>query len=202
MVGADGATHHGVFDIAYLRCIPNLILFAPRNEIELRNIMFTVQKELNHPIAIRYPRGKGTMVDWEQPYETIEIGKGICLKEGNKIAVLSFGTVAQNVTNAISKLENQEIAHYDMRFAKPLDESLLKAIFRKFDQILTVEDGCEKGGFGSAILEFAAKSNYKNSIEIIGIPDKFIEHGSTEELQKIIGLDSESLSERIRKLIR
>ena len=202
LVGADGATHHGVFDIAYLRCIPNLILFAPRNEIELRNIMFTVQKELNHPIAIRYPRGKGTMVDWEQPYETIEIGKGICLKEGNKIAVLSFGTVAQNVTNAISKLENQEIAHYDMRFAKPLDESLLKAIFRKFDQILTVEDGCEKGGFGSAILEFAAKSNYKNSIEIIGIPDKFIEHGSTEELQKIIGLDSESLSERIRKLIR
>ncbi len=164
LVGEDGATHHGVFDIAFLRCIPNLIIFAPRNEIELRNIMYTAQLGLDRPIAIRYPRGRGHIFDWEQPFEKIDIGKGQQLKEGNKIAVLSIGTIADNITRAIQNVDkNDSIAHYDMRFIKPLDESLLHGVFKKYDTIFTVEDGTVKGGFGTAILEFAAINKYKNS---------------------------------------
>ncbi len=191
IVGEDGATHHGVFDLAYLRCIPNLIIFAPRNEIELRNIMFTAQLGLNNPIAIRYPRGRGEIIDWQQPFSTIEIGKGICLQKGTKKAVLSIGTIAKNVTKALKK--NLEIAHYDMRFVKPLDVQLLHHIFKNHTTIYTVEDGTISGGFGSAILEFAAKNKYKNTIELIGISDTFIHHGSIDELQKQIGLDVVSL---------
>lgn len=186
LVGEDGATHHGAFDLSYLRCIPNLIIFAPRNEIELRNIMYTAQLGLQQPIAIRYPRGAGVTINWKQPFEKIEIGKGVQLKKGNKIAVLSIGTMAKNVTEAI---KNLEVSHYDIRFVKPLDETLLHTIFKTHETIITVEDNSIKGGFGSAVLEFAAENDYKNSLKILGIPDLFVEHGSVSELQKMIGLD-------------
>ena len=190
LVGQDGATHHGVFDIAYLRCIPNLIIVAPRNEIELRNIMYTAQQGLEHPIAIRYPRGRGKILDWKQEFKSISIGTGVQLQEGQKIAVLSVGAIANNVQNAI---ENLEIAHFDMRFIKPLDKRLLKDIFKNYSTIVTVENGTIRGGFGSAVLEFAAQHNFKNTIYIKGIPDEFIEHGTTKELQKQLGLDDDTL---------
>ncbi|EAQ42370.1 1-deoxy-D-xylulose-5-phosphate synthase [Polaribacter sp. MED152] len=200
LVGEDGATHHGVFDIAYLRCIPNLIVFAPRNEIELRNILYTAQLGLENPIAIRYPRGYGKIKNWEVAYSKIEIGKGFCLKEGSEIAVLSVGTISENIIEAIANSNNKEtIAHYDMRFVKPLDEKLLETIFHKFSKIITIEDGTVKGGFGSAIVEFAAKNSFKNDIKIIGVPDNFITHGSILELQKEIGLDVKSLTKLFSK---
>lgn len=190
LVGEDGATHHGVYDISYLRCIPNLIIFAPRNEVELRNIMYTAQLGLKQPIAIRYPRGRGVTIDWKQPFSTIEIGKGIQLKKGAKTAVLSIGSIAKNVTQAI---ENIDISHYDMRFVKPLDKTLLHTIFKTYHTVFTIEDHSIKGGFGTAILEFSAKNNYKNTIKVLGIPDAFLEHGSVNELQESIGLDVEHL---------
>jgi 1-deoxy-D-xylulose-5-phosphate synthase len=190
LVGQDGATHHGIFDIAYLRCIPNLIIVAPRNEIELRNIMYTAQQGLEHPIAIRYPRGRGKILDWKQEFKSISIGTGVQLQEGQKIAVLSVGAIANNVQNAI---ENLEIAHFDIRFIKPLDKRLLKDIFKNYSTIVTVENGIIRGGFGSAVLEFAAQHNFKNTIYIKGIPDEFIEHGTTKELQKQLGLDDDTL---------
>ena len=195
LVGEDGATHHGVFDIAYLRCIPNLIVFAPRNEIELRNILYTAQLGLKNPIAIRYPRGTGTIIDWQKPFEEIEIGKGVCLEEGKNIAVLSLGTIAKNVSDAIESTDNSsEIAHFDMRFVKPLDERLLHEVFKKHKTIFTIEDGTITGGFGAAILEFASKNEYQNKIKVLGIPDNFTEHGSVLELQYQIGLDAKSLA--------
>tara|TARA_R110002049_G_scaffold73774_5_gene190524 strand:+ start:4632 stop:6401 length:1770 start_codon:yes stop_codon:yes gene_type:complete len=195
LVGEDGATHHGVFDLAYLRLIPNLIVFAPRNEIELRNILYTAQLGLKNPIAIRYPRGTGNIIEWQKPFEKLEIGKGICLKEGSNSAVLSIGTISKNVSDAISLLDNKdEISHYDMRFVKPLDENLLHDIFKKNKTIFTIEDGTIKGGFGTAILEFASENNYQNRIKLIGIPDNFIEHGSVSQLQHKIGLDANSLA--------
>lgn len=202
LVGEDGATHHGVFDISYLRCIPNLIVFAPRNEIELRNIMYTAQLGLEHPIAIRYPRGRGTTIDWKQTFTKIEIGKGVALKKGTKIAILSIGTMSNNITEAIQKLPNQDdIGHYDMRFIKPLDEALLHKIFQSYTAIVTLEDGTIKGGFGSAVLEFAAEHNYKNRVKILGIPDVFIQHASTTELQHLLKLDAESLSKTFENLL-
>ena len=201
LVGEDGATHHGVFDIAYLRCIPNLIIFAPRNEIELRNIMYTAQLGLDLPIAIRYPRGRGYIIDWEQPFEKIVIGTGVQLKEGHKIAVLSIGTLSNNVTQAIDKSENSDtIAHYDMRFIKPLDEILLHSIFTKYDSIITVEDGTVKGGFGTAILEFKSSNNYINKIQILGIPDTFIDQGKIQELQEKCGIDVKSLTQTLSNI--
>ena len=200
LVGEDGATHHGVFDLAYLRLIPNLILFAPRNEIELRNILFTAQLGLKNPIAIRYPRGTGTIVDWQKPFEKIEIGKGIQLKKGTKTAILTIGTISKNVSEAINLLEdNNEIAHFDMRFVKPLDEKLLHLIFIKYTTIFTLEDGTIKGGFGSSILEFASENKYQHKINILGIPDNFIEHGSVSELQNKIGLDAKNLAKLFSK---
>ena len=196
LVGQDGATHHGVFDIAYLRCIPNLIIFAPRNEIELRNIMYTSQLgKLKQPIAIRYPRGRGMTVDWKQPFQEIEIGSGVCLNKGTKIAVLSIGAISNNCTDAIDLIsESQLVSHYDMRFVKPLDETLLHTIFASHKTIITVENGTIKGGFGSAILEFASHNHYKNDMKLLGIPDAFIEHGTTHELQQQCGLDAVSIS--------
>ena len=203
LVGEDGATHHGVFDLSYLRCIPNLIIFAPRNEVELRNIMYTAQLGLDLPLAIRYPRGQGVTIDWKQPFSKIKIGKGIQLKGGNEIAVLSIGTIARNIGEAIGNSNNPEaIAHYDMRFVKPLDEVLLHTIFKRYKTIITVEDNTVKGGFGSAVLEFAAANNYKNTIKVLGIPDDFIEHGSVVELQKMVGLDFESLVEYFNALVK
>ena len=195
LVGEDGATHHGVFDLAYLRCIPNMIVFAPRNEIALRNILYTAQLGLKHPIAIRYPRGRGENVDWQKPYSKIEIGKANYLKEGSITAVLSNGTIGNNVTLALAKTNNSEtIAHYDFAFVKPLDEVALDAIFNEFEKIITIEDGTIKGGFGSAILEFASQNKYSTPILNLGIPDEFIEHGTVEELQQYCKIDVVSLS--------
>ena len=203
LVGEDGATHHGVFDLAYLRSIPNLIVFAPRNEIELRNILYTAQLGLKNPIAIRYPRGTGNIIDWQQPFAAIEIGRGVCLKEGKNIAVLSVGTIAKNVSDAIDLLDNKsKIAHYDMRFVKPLDASLLHTIFKTYSTLITIEDGAISGGFGSAILEFAASQNYKNNVILKGIPDTFIEHGSVNKLHETLELDSQHLKQFISDLIQ
>ena len=201
VVGEDGATHHGVFDIAYLRCIPNLIIFAPSNEIELRNILYTAQLGLDNPIAIRYPRGFGKIIDWEKPFNKIEIGKGICVQEGDNIAILSVGTIAKNISDALELIDiKSNYAHYDMRFVKPLDEQLLHRVFQKYQTVITVEDGIIKGGFGSAILEFASENKYQNNITVLGIPDEFIPHGSIFELHKQIGLDAFSLSKVFKNL--
>ncbi len=201
MVGEDGATHHGVYDLSYLRCVPNLIIFAPRNEMALRNIMYTAQLGLEQPIAIRYPRGRGVTIDWKQPFETIEIGKGVQLKEGSKIAVLSIGTMAKNVSMAIENSKHSnEMAHYDMRFVKPLDENLLHSIFKTYTTVITVEDNAINGGFGSAILEFASIHRYKTDIKVLGIPDAFVEHGSVTQLQKSVGLDAERLTKVFSRL--
>lgn len=196
LVGEDGATHHGVFDLSYLRCIPNLIIFAPRNEIELRNIMYTAQSGLEYPIAIRYPRGRGTTINWKQPFSKIEIGKGVLLKKGHKIAILSIGAIAKNASEAIMQTKDATIfSHYDMRFVKPLDEELLHTIFKNYNHIVTIEDGTIKGGFGSAILEFSAKYHYKKFIYVKGVPDSFINHGTVDELQQLIGIDTRSLAD-------
>ena len=203
LVGEDGATHHGVFDLTYLRSIPNLIVFAPSNEVELRNILYTAQLGLKHPIAIRYPRGTGNIIDWQQPFAAIEIGKGVCLKEGKNIAILSVGTIAKNVSDAIDLLDNKsKIAHYDMRFVKPLDAPLLHTIFKTYSTLITIEDGAISGGFGSAILEFAATQNYKNDVILKGIPDTFIEHGSVNKLHETLKLDSQHLKQFISDLIQ
>ena len=191
LVGEDGATHHGVFDLAYLRCIPNMIIFAPMNEIELRDIMFTAQLGLDGPIAIRYPRGRGVTLNWKIPFTKIKLGKGELIKNGDEIAILSIGTVGNLVIEAWNEISNKDkVAHFNMRFVKPLDEVLLHSIFQKFDKIITIEDGTIMGGFGSAILEFAQQYNYQNkTIKRLGIPDNFVEHGKTSELMSSIGLD-------------
>jgi 1-deoxy-D-xylulose-5-phosphate synthase len=194
LVGEDGATHHGVFDLAYLRCIPNLIISAPRNEIELRNLLYTAQLGLPQPIAIRYPRGRGITLDWQQPFQKIEIGKAELLKNGTKIAVLTTGTMAQNATEAIALSENSNaMAHYDFKFIKPLDEALLHELFQKFSWLITLEDGTATGGFGSAVAEFAATHRYQTGLKIIGIPDEFIGQGTVEELQRYSKLDVNNL---------
>ena len=198
LVGEDGATHHGVFDLAYMRAIPNMIVFAPRNEVELRNILYTSQLGLHQPIAIRYPRGRGVLIDWKKPFEIIEIGTGVCLRDGEDIAILSIGTIGNNVTKALEEFPS--VAHYDMRFSKPLDENLLHSICADFKHIITLEDGVEKGGFGSAILEFMGKHNYKNKVKVLGIQDHFVEHGTIEELQKKNGIDVSSIKKLIGSL--
>ncbi|MGO4904682.1 1-deoxy-D-xylulose-5-phosphate synthase [Flavobacterium sp. W20_MBD1_R3] len=198
LVGEDGATHHGVFDLAYLRCIPNMIIYAPLNEIALQNILYTAQLGLDHPIAIRYPRGRGVISNWHAEhfgnYKKIEIGKSSCIKEGSRVAVLSNGTIGNNVTLALAKIRNEEtIAHYDFSFVKPLDEKHLHTIFSKFSTVITIEDGVIKGGFGSAILEFANQYNYTSQIKTLGIPDVFIEQGNVAELQEYCKIDVKSL---------
>jgi 1-deoxy-D-xylulose-5-phosphate synthase len=198
-VGEDGATHHGVFDLAYLRCIPNLIIYAPKDEIALQNILYTASLGLEHPIAIRYPRGRGKISDFRRQildfrFQKIEIGKAELLQNGTKTAVLSTGFIGNNVTLALSELNNPEtIAHYDFGFIKPLDESLLHAIFQKYESVITIEDGVIKGGFGSAIVEFAMQNGYHLPIQTLGIPDVFIEHGTVTELQQICKIDVKSL---------
>lgn len=191
LVGEDGATHHGVFDLAYLRCIPNLIIAAPRNEIELRNMLYTAQLgKLKNPLAIRYPRGRGDILNWQVPFKETQIGKGEQLKKGKKIAILSIGAIAKNVTEAIQSLN---ISHYDMHFVKPLDQSLLHDIFSKYDVIITIENGTIIGGFGSGIAEFKALNNYKNTLKILGIPDTFIEQGTIAELEEKTGISAKQI---------
>ena len=197
LVGEDGATHHGVFDLAYLRCVPNLIIFAPRNERELRNIMYTAQKGLEHPIAIRYPRGRGVTPNWKSSFEAIEIGTGVQLEQGEDLAILSIGDISNTVTEAIDGLN---CGHYDMRFVKPLDESLLHTIFKSYPTLITIEDGVENGGFGSSVLEFAATHRYKNDVVVKGIPDEFIEHGAINSLHDFLGLSTHKLQKLIKIL--
>jgi 1-deoxy-D-xylulose-5-phosphate synthase len=190
LVGEDGATHHGVFDIAYLNCIPNLIIAAPKDEIELRNIMFTASEGLNHPIAIRYPRGRGEIVNWEQPFNKIEIGKIVALQEGTKVAVLSTGTIGNNVTKALKEVDNSELfSHYHFPFIKPLDIAALKSIINSHQHIITIEDGVITGGFGEQINSIIASKNLHKPIVNLGIPDAFIEHGTVFELQQLCKID-------------
>jgi len=205
LVGEDGGTHHGAFDLAYLRCIPNLIIVAPRNEIELRNIMYTAQLGLEHPIAIRYPRGRGRILNWRQPFSKIEIGTGVCLKQGFKLAVLSIGTLSETVIEAIALLDETDrnnVSHYDLRFVKPLDQALLTLIFETHIQLITIEDGAVKGGFGSAILEFASQHHFNIPVNTLGIPDSFVEHGTKEQLLVSLGLDALSVREVLETTLR
>lgn len=188
LVGEDGATHHGVFDMAFLRPIPNLIIASPRNATELRQLLYTVQLSLPHPIAIRYPRGRCSQTDWAQPFEALPIGKGCQLKEGTEVAVLSIGTIADLVAEQIHQSENREqYAHYDMRFLKPIDEALLHHVFTHYQKIVTIEEG-SIGGLGSAVSEFAAANNYTTPLKIITLPDVFMPHGSVAALRKLAHL--------------
>jgi len=202
LVGEDGATHHGIFDISFLRCIPNLIIFAPRNEVELRNILYTAQLGLALPIAIRYPRGRGKELNWQQDFSKIEIGKAKELKKGSKVAILTIGTMANNAMEAIKNSSAiDKVACFDMRFIKPLDEEMLHNIFKEYETIISIEDGVIKGGFGSSIAEFSAKHNYINKLEILGIPDTFPEHGSLEELQLLSGISSKEILKKLELYI-
>ncbi|MCK6608649.1 MAG: 1-deoxy-D-xylulose-5-phosphate synthase [Flavobacterium sp.] len=194
LVGEDGATHHGVFDIAYLNCIPNMIIAAPKDEIELRNIMFTASEGLNHPIAIRYPRGRGENVNWEQPFEKIEIGKIKEFQKGTKVAILSIGTIGNNVTKALNEVESPNLfSHYHFSFIKPLDLDFLKLIINSHEHIITIEDGAITGGFGEQISTIIATNNFNKSIINLGIPDSFIEHGTVFELQQLCKIDVKSI---------
>jgi len=201
IVGNDGATHHGVFDIAFLRAIPNIIIAVPRDEIQLRNLLYTAQFT-KQPFAIRYPRGRGIHQNWQNTFQKIEIGKGIQVSKGEKIAVLTVGPFGNSIENIVKTNPNIGIAHYDMLFVKPLDTVLLHTIFTKFNKIITIEDGTIKGGFGNAILEFSQQYNYVNKkIKIVGVPDQFIEHGSVEELYTQIELDEAGLLKKIKSLL-
>ncbi len=204
LVGEDGATHHGVFDIAYLRCIPNLMIAAPRDEVELRNLLYTVQLGgLDGPIALRYPRGRGIRLDWKQEFKKIGFGKGEVLSEGEDLAIISLGSIAENVKLAIASLgAKDKVAHYDAKFVKPLDEKMLHEIFSKFKKVLTIEEGALAGGFGAAVLEFASKNDYQSQIKCMGIPDKFIEQGNMKELYEIVKLDVKSIANSISKLLQ
>ena len=194
LVGEDGATHHGVFDIAYLRCIPNLTVFAPKDEMELRNILYTAQLGLNGPLAIRYPRGRGITTNWELPFEKIEMGRGKKIKSGTDIAVLSLGFMAKNVSQAINKFEHpSQVAHYALRFVKPLDQDMLHEVFSTYQKVFVVEDGVMAGGCGSAVLEFAAAHSYKAPVVQLGIPDRFIEQGTVAELQENTGISVDKI---------
>lgn len=195
LVGEDGATHHGVFDIAYMRNIPNMTVAAPMNEIELRNMMYTAQLDNKGPFSIRYPRGTGVEANWKKEFQEIPVGKGRLLRQGSDIAIITIGHVGNFAANACNHLIEMNIsaAHYDMRFVKPLDEKLLHKVFKQFDRIITVEDGIMAGGFGSLILEFMADHNYKSRIIRLGVPDKFIHHGTLQELYKECGFDEEGI---------
>lgn len=188
LVGEDGATHHGVFDMAFLRPIPNLIIASPRNATELRQLLYTAQLSLPHPIAIRYPRGRCSQTDWAQPFEALPIGKGCQLKKGTEVAVLSIGTIADLVAEQIRQSENPEqYAHYDMRFLKPIDEALLHHVFTHYQKVVTIEEG-SIGGLGSAVSEFAVANNYTTPLKIITLPDVFMPHGSVAALRKLAHL--------------
>ena len=188
LVGEDGATHHGVFDMAFLRPIPNLIIASPRNATELRQLLYTAQLSLPHPIAIRYPRGHCSQTDWAQPFEALPIGKGCQLKEGTEVAVLSIGTIADVVAEQIRQSEAPEqYAHYDMRFLKPIDEALLHHVFTHYQKVVTIEEG-SIGGLGSAVSEFAVANNYTTPLKIITLPDVFMPHGSVAALRKLAHL--------------
>ncbi len=203
LVGEDGPTHHGAYDIAYFRCIPNMIISAPMNEQELRNLMFTSQlDETEFPFVIRYPRGTGVMPEWRTPFEAIEIGKGRVIREGEEMAFLSFGHPGNFVKKAVAALnaEGHNPGHYDMRFVKPLDEEMLHDVFTRYNKIITVEDGTVVGGFGSAVLEFMAAHGYKADVTIMGIPDRIVEHGTPNELYRECAYDAEAILAKARTM--
>jgi len=205
LVGEDGPTHHGAYDIPYFRCIPDMIISAPMNEQQLRNLMYTSQLDsVKYPFVIRYPRGEGVMPEWKTTFEEIEIGKGRKIKDGNEVAILTFGHPGNFATTAIRELRTEGInpAHYDMRFVKPVDEVLLHEVFAKFNKIITVEDGTIIGGFGSAILEFMNGHNYKAEVKMLGIPDRLVEHGTLKELHKECGYDASAIAEAVRGIMK
>jgi 1-deoxy-D-xylulose-5-phosphate synthase len=200
LVGSDGPTHHGSFDIAFMRIIPNMIVAAPMNEEELRNMMYTAQEANHGPFVIRYPRGQGVMTDWRRPFASIPVGKGRMIADGETVAVLSVGHPGNHVVKAFKILEKEGIrpAHFDMRFIKPLDAELLHVIFARFNRIITVEDGTVAGGFGSAVSEFMANNRYTPELRMLGIPDEFVEHGTQRQLYRECGFDPEGIAAAIR----
>ena len=202
LAGADGATHHGAYDIAYMRCIPNMVVASPMNEEELRNLMYTAQQENVGPFTIRYPRGNGVMPDWKRPFKALEIGKGRKIADGEDVAILSIGHVGNFAVEACKELNTEGInpAHYDLRFVKPLDANMLHEVFTRYKNIITIEDGCLQGGMGSAILEFMADHNYQANVVRLGIPDNFIEHGEQAELWALCQYDTNALINAVKKL--
>ncbi len=203
LVGADGATHHGAFDLSYMRSIPNMTVSAPMDESELRNLMYTAQLEDMGPFTIRYPRGKGVMTEWKTKFQKIKVGTGRKLSSGNDLAILSIGHPGNFAKEAIEELKSTgaSVAHYDMRFVKPLDETMLHEVFAKFDKVITVEDGCLMGGFGSAILEFMIDQKYSAEVVRLGIPDRFINHGTQAELWEECGFDKKAIVTEIKKML-
>jgi 1-deoxy-D-xylulose-5-phosphate synthase len=203
LVGADGATHHGAYDLAYMRMIPNMVVSAPMNEAELRNLMFTAQLENKGPFTIRYPRGSGVMLEWKTPFKEIKVGTGRKVTSGEDVAILTIGHPGNFAQDAIKELAKSRvsIAHYDMRFVKPLDEVMLHEVFSKFDKVITVEDGCIMGGFGSAIIEFMVDQKYSSEVVRLGIPDRYIHHGTQEELHAECGFDTASIVETIKLIL-
>ncbi|MEP6466408.1 MAG: 1-deoxy-D-xylulose-5-phosphate synthase [Parafilimonas sp.] len=204
LVGEDGPTHHGAYDIPFMRCIPNMVIGSPMNESELRNLMYTAQLEKNtFPFVIRYPRGEGVMSEWKTPFKEIQIGKGRKIKDGDDIAILSIGHPGNFAASAIRELKADGInpAHYDMRFVKPIDEELLHQVFSKFNKVITVEDGTIVGGFGSAVLEFMNANNYSAQVKMLGIPDAIVEHGTLKELHREAGYDASSIVNAVREMV-
>ena len=205
LVGEDGATHQGAYDVAYMRCIPNMIVSAPMNESELRDLMYTAQLEsTKNPFVIRYPRGQGVKADWKTPMKEIKIGTGRKLQDGEEIAILSFGHPGNFAAEAIRDVKSEGLnpAHYDIRFVKPLDEELLHEVFKKYSKIITVEDGTVVGGFGSAILEFMNSNVYKAEVKILGIPDQVIEHASQKQQQGEVGINAAHIADAIREIAK
>lgn len=202
LVGQDGPTHHGVFDLAYLNCIPNMTIFSPMNEMELRNIMYTAQLGISGPLAIRYPRGHGVHLAWKAPFKSIKFGKGRTLNIGNRVAFLTLGHIGNGIAEFLGTIENPEaFGHYDMRFLKPLDTQLLDTVFSDYDHIITLEDGCELGGFGSTVISYANSQGYTGSIKVFAIKDEFIEHGSIEELYDICGLHTQAITTYLESIL-
>jgi len=202
LAGADGPTHHGAYDLAYMRCIPNMVVSAPMNEEELRNLMFTAQQENMGPFSIRYPRGTGVMPEWKRPLKAIKVGTGRKICDGEEVAILSIGHIGNEAVSACKELNAEGIhpAHYDIRFVKPLDEKLLHEVFKNYQKVITVEDGCIQGGMGSAVLEFMADHGYAAQVIRLGIPDAYVEHGEQPELWAECGYDAASIVKKIRKL--
>ncbi|WP_088653763.1 1-deoxy-D-xylulose-5-phosphate synthase [Geofilum rhodophaeum] len=203
LVGADGATHHGVYDLAFLRSVPNLVVASPMDEVELRNLMYTAQLPDQGPFAIRYPRGVGSLVDWQQPFEALPVGKGRCLRKGSGVAVLSIGPLGAKMARVCEQLAEagMNAGHYDVRFVKPLDEDLLHEVFQTYAKVLTVEDGTIVGGLGSAVAEFMADHNYQGvELRRMGVPDRFVDHGTQMELFREVGLDMETIRRTLEQL--
>ncbi|MCH7657087.1 MAG: 1-deoxy-D-xylulose-5-phosphate synthase [Bacteroidetes bacterium] len=204
IVGEDGATHQGVFDLAYMRNVPNMIVSAPMNEEELRNLMYSAQLDNKGPFSIRYPRGRGVMPEWKKPFREIPVGKGRLIRDGHDIAILSIGHVGNFVVEATERLkkENVSICHYDMRFAKPLDEEILHRVFKEFEFVITIEDGTITGGFGSAVIEFMTENQYSSRVKRMGVPDRFIDQGTTEELYRECGFDAEGIFTTVKQFLK